>query len=131
MLDLPSGSRLRVTKRDCKTWFDQLLLHDSLRPFFGRPRVSQAELVGVGLSSGNLRRSGAAPGGNWFAPCSRVWPMGCSWSSCVAQCTFPRIASDAGFTSDLVLASDHALPDTLDLAFAVATCDLVLFSDSR
>ena len=39
MLDIPTGVQLRDTKRDCKTWFDQLAVGDDIGDFFGRPRV--------------------------------------------------------------------------------------------
>jgi hypothetical protein len=129
LLDLRTGTQLRVTKRDCKTWFDQLLLAPDLRGFFGRPRVSRDELLAEGLTMAQLATFGAPASGAWLVPCSRVWPMGFSWSSCVAQDTLLRIASDGGLSSELVLAADHELPRDLALAFAVATGDLMIFSD--
>ena len=45
MIDIPSGVQLRATKRDCRTWFDQLAVHDDIGSFFGRPRVLRAELL--------------------------------------------------------------------------------------
>ena len=50
MLDVSNGVQLRVTKRDCKTWFDQLSVCEDIGCFFGRPRVSRSELLGAGLS---------------------------------------------------------------------------------
>ena len=38
-VDLDHGRRLRVTKRDCRTWFDQLVRPEPLRSFIGRPKV--------------------------------------------------------------------------------------------
>ena len=54
--------------------------------------------------------------------------MGFSWSSCVAQATLLSIAARAGLDSSRVLAADAPLPETLDLAFAVATDDIMIFS---
>ena len=54
MLDVPAGVQLRVTKRDCKTWFDQLAVNDDIGDFFGRPRVSRAELLDDGLSADDI-----------------------------------------------------------------------------
>ena len=59
MLDIPSGVQLRVTKRDCKTWFDQLAVHRDVGDLFGRPRVSQSELIDQGLTSDEILVFGA------------------------------------------------------------------------
>ena len=129
MLDLPAGVQLRVTKRDCKTWFDQLAVDESIGDFFGRPRVSRLELLDAGLTPAEIISCGGTVDGVSFVPCSKVWPMGFSWSSCVAQATLLSICSKAGLTDDRVLACDTSLPNDLDLAFAVATDDLMVFSD--
>ena len=54
--------------------------------------------------------------------------MGFSWSSCVAQSTLLSICEEAGLRDRQVLACDSPLPGSLDLAFAVATDDLMIFS---
>ena len=131
MLDLPSGRRLRVTKRDCNTWFDQLEVHQDIGSYFGRPRVSRSELLSAGLSDSDLRHAGACDGIDSFYPCSTVWPMGFSWSSCVAQSTLMGICSLAGLSTDHVLAPDLPLPKYLSLTFAVATDGLMIFSDEH
>ena len=130
MLDVPSGFQLRVTKRDCKTWFDQLAVCDAIGCFFGRPRVSRSELLSAGLSDGDIRAFGGVAELDSFFPCSRVWPMGFSWSSCVAQSTLLTICEEAGLHDQPVLAGDSLLPSNLSLAFAVATDDLIVFSDA-
>ncbi len=127
-LDLEAGARLRVSKRDCRTWFDQLALEPSLRPYFGRPRVGRDELLAAGLTLSELCDLGGDAHTAWFVPCATVWPMGFSWSSCVAQETLPTIAEQAGLDSSRILACDTSLPVDLDLAFAVATDDLMVFS---
>ena len=71
----------------------------------------------------------ASPCDDFFVPCSKVWPMGFSWSSCVAQASLLAIAKDAGLDDSLVLACDAPLPANLSLAFAAATDDLMIFSD--
>ena len=48
-LDLKAGAQLRVTKRDCKTWFDQIAVHPAVGSFFGRPKVGRAELLQEGF----------------------------------------------------------------------------------
>ena len=56
--------------------------------------------------------------------------MGFSWSSCVAQSTLLSICEEAGLRDRRVLACDSRLPSSLDLAFAVATDDFMIFSDA-
>ena len=130
MLDLSAAARLRVTKRNCKTWFDQLAVDRSIGCYFGRPRILRSELIGGGLTPDNVRFAGGDDHADSFYPCSCVWPMGFSWSSCVAQETLLGICGRCGLESSMVLASDTPLPETLSLAFAVATDDLMVFSDS-
>ena len=128
MLDLEAGAQLRVTKRDCKTWFDQLAVHPDIGNFFGRPRVTRSELVQAGLSVAEIDALGGSADVDSYIPCSNVWPMGFSWSSCVAQSTLLGVCALAGLASDRILASDLPLPSDLSLAFAVATDDLMIFS---
>ena len=128
MLDLASNLKLRVTKRDCRTWFDQLAVHEEVGRFFGRPRVTRAELLKAGLSIADIRKAGGIDAVDVFVPYSGVWPMGFSWSSCVAQSTLMGVCARAGLTQDYVLAADLPLPEDLSLAFAVATDDLMIFS---
>lgn len=62
VLDLPSGFHLRATKRDCKTWFDQLAVCSDICDFFGRLRVTRAELVEEGLTCSETLACGAEDG---------------------------------------------------------------------
>ena len=55
--------------------------------------------------------------------------MGFSWSSYVAQSTLMAICSLGGLGADRVLAPSIQLLDDLSLTFAVATDDLMVFSD--
>ena len=98
--------------------------------FFGRPRVQRAKLLAAGLSEAELAAFGAQRGVSSLVPCSGVWPMGFSWSSCVAQETLLSIVEWSGLDSTVVLASDAPLPEDLTVAFAVATDDLMVFSDA-
>ena len=58
MLDLESGVCLRVTKRDCKTWFDQLAVHPDIGLYFGRPRVTRSELHSEGFTDIDISELG-------------------------------------------------------------------------
>ena len=109
---------------------DQLEVHSSIGAFFGRPRVTHAELSAAGLSRDEIVRSGGLDNADSFVPCSRVWPMGFPWSSCVAQATLLSLCARSSLTSDRVLAVDTPLPDSLGIAFAVAKDDLMILSDS-
>ena len=130
LLDVPSGVQLRATKRDCKTWFDQLAVHQDIGEYFGRPCVSRSELFERGFTREEILSFGGPDDLDSFVPCSKVWPMGFSWSSCVAQSTLLSICEEAGLRDRQVRACDSPLPDSLDLAFAVATDDLMIFLDA-
>ena len=129
-LNLEQGRVLRVTKRDCRTWFDQLAEDPTIGMYFARPPVTRQELRDAGLTDADISGYGADDHDDTFFPCSQVWPMGFSWSSCVAQETLLALCRESGMGSDIVLAPDADAPDSLDLAFAVATDDLMVFSHS-
>ena len=121
--------QLRVTNRDCKTWFDQWAVHRDIGDFFGRPRVSRSELLDHGLTAADIIAHGGSDDLDSFVPCSMVWPMGFSWSSCVAHSTLLAVCEEAALREEHVLACDIRLPTSLSLTFAVATDDLMVFSD--
>jgi hypothetical protein len=121
---------LRVSKRDCRTWFDQLVVDEGIGEFFGCPAVSRAELLGAGVTCDEIATFGGPADCFSFVPCSQVWPMGFSWSSCVAQETLLSICSLSGLGTSRVLSVDAPLPDDLSVVFAVATDDLMVFSDA-
>jgi hypothetical protein len=56
--------------------------------------------------------------------------MGFAWSSCIAQDTLLGICSRSGLDESMILACDTPLPKSLSVAFAVATDDLMFFSES-
>ena len=75
-LDLGPTAFLRVSKRDCRTWFDQLVVDEGIGEFFGRPAVTRAELLGAGATCKDIGTFGGAAANISFVPCSQVWPMG-------------------------------------------------------
>ena len=81
------------------------------------------------MTDADLIAHGADPAHLVFFSCLRAWPMGFSWSSCVAQETLLGWCNSSGLTSDLALAPDTPIPDSLDICFAVATDELMVFSD--
>jgi hypothetical protein len=125
MLDLADADVLRVTKRDCRTWFDQLALSDDIGSFFGKPSITRTELNRYGIDDVEISSLGGDAQAASFFPCYKVWPMGFAWSSCIAQDTLLGVCSRAGLDESLVLAADTPLPNSLSVAFAVATDDLM------
>ena len=68
-LDVQSGVQLRVTKRDCKTWFDHMSVCEDIGDFFGRPRISRSELRDVGISDDDIISIGGISEQDSFFPC--------------------------------------------------------------
>eukprot|EP00973_Karenia_brevis_P061454 8544670-Karenia_brevis.AAC.1 len=48
-LHLRDGRRLRVTERDCRCWFDELLLPYHLGQYMARPGLARHDLLKAGL----------------------------------------------------------------------------------
>jgi len=121
-----------VTKRDGTCWFDQLRLPGDLAKHMGRPVVSLEDLrLHGGLSDVELQlalrcQSDALDG--VFVPISLTWPMGFSWSSCVAQDVMLELCRRSGLPSTGILACDARSPSDLSLTHAVATDDVMIFS---
>ena len=63
-------------------------------------------------------------------PISAVFPMGFSWSSFVAQSCMLEVCTYAGLREDRILADDVPPPIRTDSAFALATDDVMLFTQS-
>ena len=126
MLDLTVGTQLCVTKRDCRTWFDQLE-DPAISDFVGRPSVTRGELTGGGLADHDVATFCGTDEADTFTPCSCGWPMGFPWTSCVAKASLSSICDCASLTREPVLACDTLLPRALGTAFAVATDDLMIF----
>ena len=63
-----------------------------------------------------------------FVPISLTWPMGFSWSSCVAQDLMVELCQRSGLHVDCILACDRRSPRDLSLTHAVATDDVMIFS---
>ena len=88
-----------------------------------------------------IRVVGQIPGGHgevggvmvhpndWVYPQMAVLPMGFSWASFVAQGTLLGILERARLGADQALAASNVVPADLHEAFALATDDVMLFSD--
>jgi len=122
-----------VSKRDARCWFDQLKLPPQLSSWFGRPPVKVSELMDAGgwslaqvraffHGSGPLRPAGL------LYPVSSFFPMGFSWSSWVAQSCMLAICHGAGLDISKVLSDSRPPPLRQEVAFAVATDDVMVFT---
>ena len=104
---------IRISKRDAKCWFDQLLLPTHLRTWMARPPVTVSELCeGASMSleeANSCLEEGSALDSSCFYPVSKVWPMGFSWSSYVAQEVLLDCIATAGIGDGQVLACDNAV----------------------
>ncbi|CAE6932940.1 PDE9A [Symbiodinium sp. CCMP2592] len=97
-----------------------------------RPPVTSAELECMAGMDSLEQQKALEPGQTWregwYYPVSRVWPMGFSWSSFVAQEELLGLCNDAQLTEQQVLSCDTATPETFDLVFGAATDDVMIFS---
>ncbi len=131
-VDWARGTTVRWSKRDAASFFDTFLCPEELTPWFGRPAIAARDLCRVGqlalsdLDQWRPRRVDARPlqEDSLLYPCSRVWPMGFSWSSTVAQDVSLGLLRHAGFSEEQVLCA--AAPPPLDQS----ECIFVLTDDS-
>lgn len=131
-LEASKDRPVRVSKRDARCWFDQLQLPRPLREWMGRPAVTLTELAifgGIGVEEAKSFLEEGSGLREHLHPVSKVWPMGFSWSSFVAQEKLLDFFAKAGLDSRQVLACDTSTPDDLSLVFAAATDDAMFFSN--
>jgi hypothetical protein len=131
--DLAPGKRLRVTKRDGKCFFDQLLLPTELRKYMGRPWITRAELAAGGVAHDEMNmyiEAGTDPMQEKLWPVSCVWCMGFSWSSFIAQETLLSVLQQAGLGPEKIISTDGPSPLTFLEAVGLATDDVMIFSDA-
>ncbi|CAE7302251.1 unnamed protein product [Symbiodinium sp. CCMP2456] len=127
------GEKLLLSKRDASTFFDSLKVPKALQEWFGQAPVRVGELLSFGLKLDDIRRWTDDLGEKRLHkhailfPVNVVWPMGFSWSSCIAQDTSLGCVLEAGVAEDCILSLDHALPKHQDELCAVATDDVMFF----
>ena len=132
-LECSDGRPLRLSKRDATCWFDQLKLPSSLRRYMAKPPISTVELVNAGMSVADQRQhmeDGHAWREGLLYPLHCVWPMRFSWSSYIAQEEMLSVCQDAGIPTSSLLACDCVTPTSFELVAAVATDDVMIFSDA-
>ncbi|CAE7362247.1 PDE9A [Symbiodinium pilosum] len=76
------------------------------------------------MESGHAWRDGM------LFPLHCVWPMGFSWSSYIAQEEMLSVCQDSGIQTSSLLACDCVTPSSFELVAAVATDDVMFFSDA-
>ncbi|CAE7241849.1 unnamed protein product [Symbiodinium sp. CCMP2592] len=128
------GEALYMSKRDASTYFDALASPESLWEWFGQEPVFVHELLSAGcLGEKELQAalddasaSELLPG-TLLYPVNTVWPMGFSWSSCIAQACTLGCALQAGVQEDCILSLDDPLPECQRELCMIATDDTLLF----
>ena len=132
-LEALDGARIRVSKRDAKCYFDQLTLPPHMRKWFGRPSLKLGDILKcTDMTKAELVShlpSGARVADNLVLwPVCTSWPMGFAWSSFIAQSKLLQCCTNAGLTTNLMLADDLPTPAHLSAVFALATDDVMLFT---
>ena len=130
------GEELLLSKRDASTFFDSLKVPEALQEWFGQAPVRVQELLNFGVDIVDISRWTDDLGNEQLTaqaqlfPVNVVWPMGFSWSSCVAQDTSVGCILEAGVSEDCILSLDHQLPQHQEESCAVATDDVLFFHKS-
>ena len=132
-LEVAPGSRLLMSKKDCRCFFDQLALPKAIQPFTGRPPILIKELIDIcGMTSDEIASflpDGArARPDDVYYPVSRVWCMGFAWSSFVAQSTLLYCCRASGLKDSICLCDERPTPKTCSEAYALATDDVMHFT---
>ena len=131
----PPSCEVLMSKRDVHTCFDVLRAPESVQPWFGRPPVTLHELSQVaGVSAHDLKHwvvdHEHAGVHDLMYPASTVWPMGFSWSSCIAQAATVACCMEAGVDKQSFMAMDLPPPVGKE-ACGVATDDTFFFHFDR
>ena len=131
------GQEVYMSKRDVHTCFDVLQAPEALQPWFGRPPVTCGELARVanvhvtaaqGFVVDNME--GPADRDEFVYPTSTVWPMGFSWSSCVAQAATVSCCMEAGVDEACFMTMDQP-PAIGTETCGVATDDTFFFHTDK
>ena len=123
------GESIYMSKRDVHTCFDVLQAPSGLQEWFGRPPTTLKELSRVcGAGVDELRTyfrgdiHDPVPPEQLVYPASAVWPMGFSWSSCVAQACTLACCQEAGVATANFMTMEQAPPTGPEVC-GVATDD--------
>ncbi|CAE7665217.1 HET-E1, partial [Symbiodinium pilosum] len=131
------GHEVYMSKRDVHTCFDVLQAPVAIQQWFGRPPVTLHELaqtasVAVDDLQHFVQDSDGKPVGahEQVFPASTVWPMGFSFSSCVAQAATLSCCREAGISEESFMSLDRP-PPALGEACGVATDDTFFFHTDK
>ena len=78
--------------------------------------VSRSELLEQGFTRDEILSFGGPVDLDSFVPCSKVWPVGFAWASCVAQPTLLSICEEPGLRDRRDFACGSPLPGSFDRA---------------
>ncbi|OLQ01807.1 hypothetical protein AK812_SmicGene15416 [Symbiodinium microadriaticum] len=130
---LRPGEVFYMSKRDASTYFDSLRVPHRLQEWFGQAPVTVGELLSVGLSrkqimdfTDGLPVKALLPAAV-LHPVNVVWPMGFSWSPCVAQSSSVGCVLKAGVPEHQILSLEHDVPQDQSELCAVCMDDLLFF----
>ena len=124
---------LRLYKRDAACFFDQFIIPETVRLWFGRPRLAAKDILeytDMGLDKLRTHWTGIAsldPSKNLHPYCI-AWPMLFAWSSLLAQSTLFYQCFQGGLRRNQVLSDDQIAPFNTKLNFALATDDIMMFA---
>ncbi len=138
-LDWPADARVRWSKRDAASFFDTLCCPEELQTWFGRPPVRVSELLehteltleDIGLLCVPVAPLGSLSADDSLVPCSRVWPMGYSWSSAVAQDVSLGLLRCEGFDEEQVICVEEPPPCNQSDCVFVLTDDCIMAHVAR
>jgi hypothetical protein len=133
-LEAHPNAPIWVAKKDGSCYFDQLSLEPNLRESMGRPQIRISELVGIdGLTLGEIQTffkpDDAAMVEDLVTPINATWAMGFAWSSFVAQSVMVGCCQRTGLEPSSFLADESQLPAYMGEVVAVATDDVMHFSN--
>ena len=120
----------RGTVRHCLTSLAMFLSLSEF--FFGRPALTLGDLMDTGPISmaelGHCHKSVPLRSSTFVYPVSKVWPMGYSWSSFIAQNCMLAVCRAAMLTNEKCLSVDLPLAKCLSESFGLATDDICHFT---
>ena len=144
VLEASDDQPIFLSKRDGRSFFDQLHMDPALRELFGTPCVTRDELMNPAirrsedvntrpLTPAELVKFGTtkAVDCSILVPRFACWPMGASWASFVAQSVMTNSLRQAGASAEQFLWPKGGLPEAGQPAVSVATDDVLLFERNK
>ena len=125
------GSQVFLSKRDASSYFDVLRAPVDEHAWFGFAPLSASLLCEtLNMDIEGLRNVVKDPDTilptTLVYPVSVTFPMGFSWSSCIAQATTISVVKAAGINEDKIICDTAELPEDHNEVAVVATDDIIL-----